>query len=168
MAPCLPTNNASTRQPWHLHVIIGGVHKSDTRNHSRASRLLSRGFSDEWSPATETDQDSVLHRVPSAECLDDICKLSDDDWDLDDTCWSEHDGCASADESADETAPANAIEYPLEDAASLFENVWTEADGCECTDENAELLQLLEINNAAPSDIEDAPFMWAAPQGESF
>ncbi|KAJ1484492.1 hypothetical protein T484DRAFT_1746558 [Baffinella frigidus] len=160
MAPSSPTNNSSTRKPSHLNVIIDGIHKRDAHNHVRTWRMSAHGFSNEWAaPATEMGQDSVLHRLPSVACPEDICKLSDDEWDLDEACWSEDDGCASADESADETAPANANEYPLEEIASPCENVWTEADDFECTDENSELLQLLEINTAAPNDIEDAACM---------
>ncbi|KAJ1476973.1 hypothetical protein T484DRAFT_3641938 [Baffinella frigidus] len=163
MAPSSPTKNASTRKPSHLNVSIDGIHKSDAHNHIRAM-LSPHGFSDEWAPATEMDQDSVIHRLPSVECPEEICKVGDDEWDLDEACWSNDDGCASANESA----PANANEYPLEGRASPCDNVWDE--DFESTDENAELLQLLETNIAAPASvIEDAACMCIfAPQGESF
>ncbi|KAJ1475632.1 hypothetical protein T484DRAFT_1909344 [Baffinella frigidus] len=170
MAPSSPTNNASTRKPSHLNVTIDGIHKSDTRNHIRAMRLSPHGFSDEWAPATEMGQDSgstLDQHLSSVECPEDICKLSDDEWDLDEACWSEDDGCASTNESADDTSPANGTDYSLEDTASPCENVWDEADDFECPDENAELLQLLGIDPAASSDIEDAACMWA-PQSDGF
>jgi len=158
MAPSSPTN-APPRKPSHLPVISDGIHKSDAHNHVRARRssvrrLSTHSVSDDWAPATEMDQsmrrqslsvdwapatamdqDSVLHREPSyVECPEDICKLSDDNWDPSEVCWS--------DDAAGDAEPANSNEF--------------HAASAECTDENDALLQLLDINYAAPSsDLQD-------------
>jgi hypothetical protein len=167
MAPSSNNTTASPRRSSHPNV-VDAIHKKDgeVHNHIRArlSARLSAPSVSEWLSATEMDQVSVVHRVPSlvyrvpsVECPEDICGLSGAEWDLDEACWSD-DAC----EFADETAPAN--NYFLDNAPSPRDNALNEVADCACGDEHGELLHLLRINNTAPSsDLEDEVAMWAEP-----
>ncbi|KAJ1469744.1 hypothetical protein T484DRAFT_1918764 [Baffinella frigidus] len=102
-----------------------------------------------WAPATEMDEDSV-------ERPEDICQLSNGEWDLE-AVWSA-DECAAA----EGTAPANDIH--LEDAAHAGKNVWHEAGYFERT-ESDDLRKLLEGTAAPPSDVaDDAAGFWVPCQ----
>ena len=110
--------------------------------------------------ASEMDKDGI-------DRPEDLCKLSSDEWDVEEAGWSADD-CAAAGEAT----PASYIQ--LEDfiqrtcGVDLRENVWNKTDYCQRTS-SGQLRELL-WNDAAPaSDFEDdAAGMWAALQSVSF
>ncbi|KAJ1472827.1 hypothetical protein T484DRAFT_2025545 [Baffinella frigidus] len=160
MAPSSPTNAPMRR---HHTVIIDGIHKKDSHHIHISARGLSAKM-----PANETtamaqcapsspgasNTDEWVMDEERVERPEDICELSDDEWDLEEAV-------CSADDY--ETAPADYIH--LDESAFVSANVWKEAEECD----NSEFLQFLDYNAAPSSDLEDdAAGIWAPPQDCSF